>query len=133
MSMPRSYRHYLELGGIINETDYQNAIDRMYSTHMLERKDPQVRSSIMQVWIMAEYSGIRLNNLEDVSDSRIVLYVILRGDVESDGVKYHHSQMSDQRIFGEVLRMLGDTDSFSKLVKAYPHISFEYEREKQDP
>ena len=133
MSMPRSYRHYLELGGIINETDYQNAIDRMHSTRMLERKDPQVRSSIMQVWIMAEYSGIRLNNLEDVSDSRIVLYVILRGDVESDGVKYHHSQMSDQRIFGEVLRMLGDTDSFSKLVKAYPHISFEYEREKQDP
>ncbi|HXK40516.1 MAG TPA: hypothetical protein VJ046_00190 [Candidatus Paceibacterota bacterium] len=128
------YRRYLELGGIINETDYQSAIDRM--NRALDGRGPQVRSSEMlsrvgQAEGIAQYSGIALNDSGERPDPRIVLYVILRGDTRPEGVKYHHDQMSDQRIFGEVLRMLGDTDSFDKLVKAHPHISFKYEREEQ--
>ncbi len=86
---------------------------------------------VEQVKEIAKYSGIELRDSGDTLDPRIVLYVILRGDVRPEGVKHHHSQMSDQRIFGEVLRMLGDVDSFDKLVKAHPHISFKYEREEQ--
>ena len=36
----------------------------------------------------------------------------------------------NQRIFGEVLRMLGDADSLDKLIKTYPNISFKYEKGK---
>ena len=128
-----SYRRYLELGGIINETDYQSAIDRMHSMHTLEEGDPQVGNSIrqVQVRVIAEYAGIELSGSGDTPDKRIVLYVILRGDMRPNGVKHHHSQMSDQRIFGEVLRMLEDKDSLDKLVKAHPHISFEYQRGQQ--
>jgi len=131
MSMTEiSYRCYMKLGGIINEADYQSAIDRMRGACALDRREPQIINSIMQVKVMARYSGIALSDSEDASDPRIALYVILRGDIRPTGVKYHHDQMCDQRIFGEVLRMLGDTDSFEKLVKTHPHISFEYERRK---
>jgi|SRR3989344_6400895 len=124
------YRRYLELSGIINETDYQSAMNRisgMCRIVMFESSS-SIQSRVGQVGWIAKYSGIELLGPEYVPDPRILLYVILRGDTRPEGVRHHHSQMSDQRIFGEVLRMLGDTDSFDKLVKAHPHISFEYER-----
>ncbi len=125
-----NYQRYLGLGGIINENDYQSALDRMNSVHTLDRKDPQVIDSIRQVVDMARYAKIILSDLKDVLDPRVVLYVILRLDTKPEDVEYHHSQMSDQRIFGEVLRMLGDASSLDKLIKAYPNISFKYERGK---
>ena len=123
-----NYQHYLELGGIINEEDYKSALDRMNNTRALDRKNPQVIDSRRQVADIARYAKIELNDSEDVLDPKIVLYVILRLDVGPEGVEYHHSQMSDQRIFGEVLRMLGDADSLDRLIKSYSNISFKYER-----
>src|SRR3989344_8264202 len=117
------YQSYLESGGIINEMDYQSAIDRMSGICriiMSENSRP-IQSMIEQVEGVAEYSRIELRSSEHIPDQRVVLYVVLRGDTNSKGVKYHHDQMSDQRIFGEGLRRLGDIDSFNKLVKAYPH------------
>lgn len=120
-----SYARYLKSGGIINEKDYQKAIDRTLET-TLNRHDPEVRSRISQAEGIARHAGIRLNNLEKILDPRVLLYVLLRSDVRPKDVKYHHSQMSDQKIFGEVLRMYEDADSLDKLIKAYPHISFDY-------
>ena len=125
-----NYQRYLGLGGIINENDYQSALDRMNSVHTLDRKDPQVIDSIRQVVNMARYAKITLGDFKNVFDPRVILYVILRLDTKPEDVEYHHSQMSDQRIFGEVLRMLGDASSLDKLIKAYPNISFKYERGK---
>lgn len=137
------HRRYLELGGIINENDFESALDRMGPERdhegsqrasvsygvgsALDRKEPSVRASISQAIGIAEYAGIELSGPEDGFDPRVVLYVILRSDVRPEGVKYHHSQMSDQRIFGEVLRMLEDAASLDKLIRAYPNISFKYE------
>ncbi len=132
MSFENSHQSYLELGEIVNEKDYQSALDRMNKTFTLDRNNPQVRSSIQQALGVARYAKIELNDndSEGTLDPRIVLYVILRNDINLANVKHHHSQISDQRIFGEVLRMLGDVDSFDKLIKAYPNISFKYERGK---
>lgn len=126
--LENGYQHYLGLGGIINEKDYQGAFDRMSNTHVLDRKNPHVRVLVVQVTAMARHAKITLSDSEDAPDPKIVLYVILRSDIMSEGVKYHHSQMSDQRIFGEVLRILGDVDSLDKLIEAYPNISFKYEK-----
>lgn len=131
MNIAENYRQYLELGGIINEDDYRSAIKRMIGALAIGIKTPRVRSSVAQARCIAEYSGIRLSDSEDAPDPRVTLYVVLRGDTQPDDVKHHHSQMTDQRIFAEVLRMAGDKDSLDKLVKAYPHISFEYKRERQ--
>lgn len=132
-----NYQRYLELGGNINKKDYQSVIDRINNAFTLDGGDPEIRSRISQAEGMARYAGIKLNDSKDaldpsaiLLDSRVVLYVILRSDVMSKGVICHHSQMTDQRLFVEALRMLGDTDSLDKMFKAYPNISFKYERGK---
>lgn len=121
-----SYQRYLELGGIINEKDFESALNRMNNVRTLDMNS----SRVQQVADIARYAKIGLSGSEDVLDPRVALYVILRSDVRPKGVRYHHDQMSDQRILGEVLRMLGDADSLDKLIKAFPNISFKYERGK---
>ncbi len=118
------YEWYQKLGGIINEKDFQNALDRINNARTLDRRDPQIRNSILQAVGIARCADIKLNDSEDAVDPRIVLYVILRADAMPEGIRYHHSQMSDQRLFAEALRMLGDVDSLNKLINTHPHISF---------
>ena len=112
------YERYQELGGIINEKDYESALARAKNTTTLDI------TLIKQLEFIAHIAGIELHNTKDTIDQRTILYGILRTDTKPEGVKYHHSQMSDQRLFAEVLRMLGDVDSLNKLINAYPNISF---------
>jgi hypothetical protein len=115
--MEENYQNYKGLGGIINEGDYQSALARAKNTTTLD--DRLVRQSEL----IARVAKIELNNTKDSLDQRTILYGVLRGD-KPKGVKYHHCQMSDQRLFAEALRMLGDVDSLNKLVNAYSNISF---------
>lgn len=121
----KSYHRYWELGGIINEKDYESALTRAENTTALNK------TQIMQAEGIAKFAGIELHNTKDTVDQRIILYGILRSDDKPKEVKDHHSQMSDQRIFAESLRMLGDIDSLNKLIKAYPNISFKYHEEEE--
>lgn len=113
------YQQYQELGGIINEKDYQSALARAKDTTTLNI------TLIKQLEFIARVAGIELRNAKDSIDQRTMLYGILRTDTGPEGVKYHHSQMSDQRLFAEALRMLGDTDSLNKLINTHPNISFD--------
>ncbi len=115
--MEENYQNYKGLGGIINEGDYQSALARAKNTTTLE--DRLVRQSEL----IARVAKIELNNTKDSLDRRTILYGVLRSD-KPKGVKYHHCQMSDQRLFAEALRMLGDVDSLNKLVNTHPNISF---------
>ena len=118
-----NYQRYLDLGGIINEKDYNGDIERAEDITTVSE------TLIGQVKIMSNFAGIELHNSENSVDPRVILYGILRNDVRPEGVKYHHNQMSDQQIFVEALRMLGDTESVNKMIKAHPNISFKYQRE----
>jgi len=115
-----NYQKYLALGGIINEADYNNALERIKSFHSL------TKTLILQAVNIAKYAGIELQNIEDGLDSRVMLYGILRIDIKPEGVEYYHSSMSDQKIFVEALRMLEDTESVDKMIKRHPNISFKY-------
>src|SRR3989338_4941881 len=108
-----SYQQYQELGGIINENDYQNALDRAQNAVMLDNK-----TLIGQAESIARVSGITLHNADGVLDKRIILYGKLRTDT-NPGVEYHHSQMCDQQLFAEALRTLGDADALKKIIEAY--------------
>ncbi len=112
------YEQYKALGGIINEKDYESAITRSKNVTAPDK------ALITQTESIAETAGVELHNTKDSLDPRVVLYGILRNDTHPEGVKYHHSQMSDQRLFAEALRMLGDTESLNKVVGAYPNITF---------
>lgn len=116
-----NYQQYLELGGIINEKDYEDALARAQKTTTLDE------TRIRQAENIAKFAGIELRNTEGAIDQRIILYGILRSDVRPEGVKRHRGQMSDQRIFVEALRMLGDVESVDKMIKKYPNISFKYQ------
>src|SRR3989344_5550146 len=100
----KSYQRYLELGGIINEQDNNDVPDKNH---------------IGQVRMMADVAGIGLL-MRTETDPRVILYSILRSDIRPKDVEHHHSQMSDWRLFAEVLRMLEDMDAFNKL-KTFHH------------
>ena len=112
-----NYGRYQELGGIINEKDYQSALDRARATTTIDE------ILVVQADLIAKRSGIILCDSKDALDPRTILYGILRRD-KNPQAKHHHSDMSDQRLFAEALRMLGDTDSLDKLIKAHPNIEF---------
>ena len=111
------YDKYRELGGIINEKDYISALDRAEKTTVFNEL------LIKQAENIARYAGIVLDNSSGV-DPKIKLYAVLRADNGPKDIKHHHDQMSDQRLFAEALRMLGDVDSLNKTIAAYPNISF---------
>lgn len=113
---PRNkYEQYRSLGGVINEEDYQSALDRIKGTVSLDK------NLISQAGGIARASDIELHNLGGQLDPRVILYGILRTDTNPNA-EYHHSQMSDQKLFAEALRMLGDEDSLQKLIVAHPNI-----------
>ncbi len=114
------YERYQKLGGIINKKDYESALARAKSTTTLDM------DMIERLEFIAQVAGIELHNTKDAIDQRTTLYGILRTDTRSkEETEYHHSDMSDQRLFAEALRMLGDVDSLNKLINTHPHISFD--------
>ncbi|MDP1689022.1 MAG: hypothetical protein Q8L47_02740 [bacterium] len=120
------YQEYLKLGGIINKEDWKSALTRT------ENKKDRDQNRISQIEAIARFAGIDLVDTEDELDKRIVLYELLRSDVQPEKVQYHHQQMTNQRIFAEVLKMVGDTDSLNKFVKRYPHIDIGYRPEEEE-
>ncbi len=122
MGSPQKYQRYLELGGIINENDYDSALLRAGNTTTLDK------TRTAQAENIARFAGIELCDTEDSLDPITVLYGILRADIRPEKVRHHHSQMSDQRLFAEALRMLEDAEALNKLIRAHPNISFDYSR-----
>ena len=112
-----AYDRYRELGGIINEKACKSALEKA------EKMAAFHKFLIGQAENIARHAGIVLDNSGGV-DPKVRFYAALRTDTNSGNEKYHHSQMSDQRLFAEALRMLGDADSLNKIIAAYPHISF---------
>jgi len=113
-----TYSRYTELGGIINETDYlsirQRANGILVPNWLLTG----------QVNIIAGVTGIRLSNNGAALDPITKLYMVMRTDLQPEGVVHHHSQMCDQRLFAEALRILEDEESLNTLFAAHRNISF---------
>jgi hypothetical protein len=148
VAVKNDYKRYRELGGIINEADYASALARTKEKVIVNELFAKHAKN------MARVAGIVL----DEKDSRAILYGILRGDTETNvsekkqkenkeiktdesvhrdnnsvlkkkETEGYLSQMSDQKIFVEALRMLGDEDALKKCIEAYPNISFNYAHE----
>ena len=113
-----SYQQYLRLGGIINEQDCKSALERAQSATTFNKTFKGHAKDIARI------ANIELHNIEkeDILDPRVKLYVTLREDDKPEGSQNHHGQMGDKQLFVEALRMMGDTESVDKMIKAFPHI-----------
>jgi hypothetical protein len=161
------YSSYKNLGGIINEGEYKNALaevpEKMKEFKAMSEMliaqsqasslmSPAQRADIERlsiqmtpVKIMAGVAGIsleaddalekvvgtELGAVKFIKDPRAVLFTILRGHTDTAGEGNHHSQMNDQSLFVEALRMFGDQESFKKLDEAHPRMSFDYEEKPE--
>ena len=118
---PYSYEGYIALGGRIDEENYQRVMKRASeeSSHFrVNQLRDQTRST-------ADVSGISLDVVRDEAciDPRCI-YEILRYDVKPADVKDHHSQMCDQQLLVESLRMLEQGSAAQAIIDRHPHISF---------
>ena len=102
------YQQYLASGGIMNEKEYESALARADSAGRAPGTPEKELGK--EPGNMAKFAGIKLRNTEDVLDKRTAWYRVLRAG---------SSQMYDQRLFAEVLRMLEDKDALKKLIAAY--------------
>ncbi len=114
--MKTGFDRYQELGGIINEGDYEKALRRAGKITSLNT------CLVTQAEMIARFTGVPLDNKNRL-DEITVLYGVLRTDT-NPGVKHHHSQMSDQRLFAEALRMLDHPELLEQVIAAYPNINF---------
>lgn len=111
-----AYAIYRALGGIINEEDCKSALERA-----AKASPDTFKAAKEQAIVIAKIAGIELDGRS--ADKRVILYGILRNDVADNAeTTHHHSQMGDQRLFAEALRMLGDAGSLKKLIAAFPNI-----------
>ena len=112
------YVLYKTLGGVFNEENYKSAFERAakaLSTESITAKKQAVA--------IARHAGIKLDGLH--FNKLTTLYGVLRDDTDDKiEIKHHHCKMSDQRLFAETLRILGDTKSLKKLINAFPNINF---------
>jgi len=104
------YQHYLKLGGIINEHDYNSALERMGNATIKESRVSQVES-------IKKFAKI-----ESLNPLAIKLYEVLHSDKRPENAEHHHDEMNDQKLFREALMMLEDTDALDKMKTAY-HIN----------
>jgi len=117
------YEKYRNAGGFLSEADFANALAEVKARRTVEPH------SLSQAEGMAKAAGIVLESREEGIDPRVALYDVLhdmlRVDTQGDVKRYHHSQLSDQPLFAEALRMLDDTESLAKFLKMHSAISRE--------
>lgn len=123
-----NYRDYKIASGQFfkNETDYSSAIARAGGKKTIDSH------TLAQAQIMARVAGITLEDPKEGIDQLVALYEVLaelranRNLDPKEKDKYNWSKMdSDQRLFAEALRMLGDSESLAKFLAAHPHIFLE--------
>jgi hypothetical protein len=105
-----SFKEYALQGGILNKKDYADALLRAKNIKNINQ------STMAQAENMARVAGISL------TDEELSLYAVLREDIPEGKDKDHYTQKNDQRLFAEVLRMLGDAESLQKLISRHPNI-----------
>ena len=110
-----SFERYQNAGGILDETDYANAIAEARGKKTV---DPH---HLGQAKVMAGVAGIVLKEGAQI-DLRVALYDVLRTHKGNPQQTNHFSGKDDQPLFAEVLRMLGDNESLDKFLKAHPNI-----------
>ncbi len=117
-----TYTDYVSMGGRLDEENYARVMKKAE-----EESGAGITSSYAraQVATIADISGISLEHIRDeVGLDPVVIYEILRNDKIPKEVANHHSQMIDQQLLVESLRMLGAQSATLAIIAKHPHITF---------
>jgi len=117
-----TYAGYLAHGGRIDEATYNSVMQRVGEDPAADFAEDFADS---QTKITADISGISLDAIRNETgiDPRFI-YGVLRHDMGPDGVEHHHSQMSDQQLLVESLRMLEQGSAVGAVIDKHPHMQF---------
>lgn len=112
------------LNGIINEFDFRRLIYATKASTLPSLKagldafeQHQIDQRVLQAENMAEAAGIELDNSAGL-DPRVLLFAIMRAETRPKGAEFYHDDMTDNRMFEEVLRMAGDVVSLNKFLES---------------
>ena len=107
----QDYAGYKTLGGVLSQEEYQNV-----RSHAADKEYIPSGS----LWrghanFMASTAGITL------SPETVTIYEILRSE-KPDPAKEHYSELGDQKLLAEALRIVGDKNSLDMFIEKLPHI-----------
>lgn len=114
-----SYEGYVACGGRIDEVNYRRVMKAVQNAPL------DGESAKRQTDITALISGVSLEAIRnDTGIDPRAIYGILRHDHMPLEVKAHHTQMSDQQLLVESLRMLEQEGAVQAIMDKHPHIEF---------
>lgn len=137
VTFSKRYARYKSLGGVIDKgacqdiwteaagiTYVDKALSLQADHYALESGVPLWKADPFDKVKVVWKSGIwvTLYSADQVDDAT-VLYGVLRSGINPEP-EFHHSQMCDQRLFAEALRMLGRRPEIKRVIAAYPNIHF---------
>lgn len=116
------YADYVSIGGRLDEESYSQVMKKAEQESMSGITGNFARA---QTATIANVSGISLEAIhQEAGLDPVSIYEILRSDKIPAGVSDHHSQMNDQQLLVESLRMLGQQDAVNAIIATHPHIIF---------
>lgn len=107
------YETYRESGGVFDEQDYNEILGQ--NENMAPDQRILNKQREMQAEEMAKLAGIDLNKIQNA----VEVYGVLRSTPTGHDAENHHSQMPDQSLFAEALRISGNMDELYKLIEKY--------------
>lgn len=120
------YARYIELGGEIDGDSFREVWNRAAMITTL------ARTTILQAEHMAQVAGFSLNNGQHL-DEVTVFYGALRSGYNPEP-EFHYSQMCDQKLLAEALKMLDRPDLLMRVIAAYhPQIRIKAPLLAEDP
>ena len=105
------FGRYESLGGILTEAEYTEVMEELSKLVKIDSH------SLSQAKDYARLAGIEIKQENDI---RAALFDVLRLHLKPGLI--HPTLISDQPIFAEVLRMLGDIPSLDIFLQAHPGI-----------
>jgi hypothetical protein len=101
-----NYEQYKALGGTLSQEEYQDVLKRAEEGRNIYSRWSKDANS------MARAAEITL------SPETVTLYGILR-DEKPDPAKEHYSELNDQKLLAEALRIVGDESSLGMFIKKF--------------
>ena len=117
-----SYADYISMGGRIDEENYTRVIQMAQDE---AGASAVTKFTLFQTATIAGTSDISLEAIHaETGINPVCIYSILRSDKIPREVRDHHSQMNDQQLLVESLRMLGAHSAIDAIIAKHPHITF---------